>query len=466
MEEEVSEMNDMTSGSPMKTIVCFSIPLIIGNLFQLLYNMVDTFIVGRTMGVEALAGIGLAGGLTFLVIGFAQGFTAGTAIPLAQAYGAKNFKKVKRSVALNLVLAVGVSLVLTVISTYFLWDLLLWMKTPATIIQYAYDYILVIFLGMVVTVFFNMLSNLLRAIGDSRTPVVALMVTTLINIVLDYVFIVYFHWGVAGAAIATVIAQMIAIFICLYVIKKDIYILQVEGKDFQVKQDELVQHFRLGIPMGFQASIIAIGSVSVSIALNTLGADAVAGYSAANRVDQLVIQVLMSFGIAMATYVGQNYGAGQYGRIIVGVKQTALLSVFISVFFGILFMFTGGNLTAIFGDAAAKEVLASYGHQFFLWTGPFYCLLALLFVFRYTLQGLNDSLTPTLAGLMELLMRVLAAFILTPLLGFTGTVVSNPLAWFGSLAVLAPAYLIKYRQLKSLEAEEEEAGLELEIQSS
>lgn len=445
-------MNDLTTGSPIKKIIRFSIPLIIGNLFQLLYNMVDTFIVGRTMGVEALAGIGLAGGLTFLILGFAQGFTAGTAIPLAQAYGAKDFQKVKRSVAVNLLLTATVSLILTGISTYFLWDLLLWMNTPANIIQYAYDYIFVIFLGMIVTVSFNMLSNMLRAIGDSRTPVIALVITTLVNIVLDYVFIVYFGWGVAGASIATVIAQVIAILICLYVIKKDIYVLQVEAKDLKVNKGDLIQHIRLGLPMGFQTSIIAIGSVSVSMALNNLGADAVAGHAAAYRVDQLVVQVLMSFGIAMATYVGQNYGAGEYGRIILGVKQTAFLSVGVAILFGILFIIAGGNLTAIFGDAGSRDILAHYGQQFFFYTGFFYWILALLFIFRYTLQGLNESLIPTLAGLMELVMRVLAAFMLTPLIGFTGIVIANPMAWLGSVAVLVPAYIIKYRQLKALEA--------------
>ncbi|MBG9980325.1 MATE family efflux transporter [Facklamia sp. DSM 111019] len=446
-------MNDMTKGAPLEKIMRFSLPLIVGNLFQLLYNMVDTFIVGRTMGLDALAGLGIAGSLSFFVVGFAMGFTGGTAIPLAQAFGAKDYRKVKRSVVLNILLSVVVSVALTMISTVSLWKLLEIMNTPPEVIQYAYDYMLVIFAGMIVTVIFNMVSNLLRSIGDSRTPVVALVVTTIANIILDYVFIVYFHMGVAGAAYATILSQALAVGLCFWVIYQDVYVLQVEKKDIVFVRKEIIQHCRLGFPMAFQTSIIAVGAVSVTTALNTLGADAVAGYSAAYKIDQLVIQVLMSFGIAMATYVGQNYGASEYGRIIQGVRQTAFLSVTMAIIFAMILMFMGGTLTALFGDSNAGTTLATYGRQFFLLTGPFYWLLSLLFVFRSTLQGLNESLVPTFAGLMELVMRVVAAFVLTPIIGFSGTVISNPMAWLGAIVILVPAYIRKRKELIQLEKE-------------
>ncbi|MGX7108049.1 MATE family efflux transporter [Facklamia miroungae] len=441
----------MTSGSPIKKIIRFSVPLIIGNLFQLVYNMVDTFIVGRTIGLNALAGVGLAGSLGFLILGFAQGFTGGTSIPLAQAFGARDYTRVKRSVAINIVLAILVTAILTILSTIFLKDILKLMGTPDAIISYAYDYMFIIFAGMTVTVFFNMVSNILRAIGDSRTPVVSLVITTVANIILDILFIVYLKLGVAGAAYATVLSQLIAVLICYYVIQKDIYFLQVSRKDFDFKRSEIIHHCQLGFPMAFQTSIIAIGAVSVSTALNTLGPEAVGGYSAASKIDQLVIQVLMSFGIAMSTYSAQNYGAGQYSRINDGVKQALLLSFGVSFAFAVFLIFTGGYFTSLFGDPASGQTLHLYGHHFFLLTAPFYWLLALLFILRSTLQGLNDSFIPTMAGIAELIMRVIAAFVLTPIIGFSGTVLSNPMAWLGSIIILVPAFYRKRKELRLLD---------------
>lgn len=448
-------MNDMTVGSPIKKIIRFSVPLIIGNLFQLLYSMVDTFIVGRTIGLEALAGIGVAGPLSFFVIGFAQGFTGGTAIPLAQAFGAKDYMKVKRSIGLNFLLAFSVTLVLTIASTFFLRDILAFLKTPATIFPYAYQYMIIIFSGMIVTVLYNMVSNLLRSVGDSQTPVKALIVAIILNIGLDYLFIVTFDLGVVGAAYATILAQAIATGICWWVIHQDIYVLQVHPKEFDFIKSEFLFHCRLGFPMGFQSSIIAIGSVSITMALNRLGSDAVAGYSASVTIDQLVIQVLMSFGIATATFVAQNYGAQQYQRILQGVKQTLILSITTAVIFGVILIMYGGTFTTIFGDQAAGETLRFYGTTFFRLTGPFYGLLATLFVLRYTQQGLNDSLSPTLAGLSELAMRIIAAFVLTPLIGFSGTVISNPMAWLGAVLILAPAFIKERRRLIRLDQGQE-----------
>ena len=326
-------MKDMTSGTPIKQILLFSIPLIIGNIFQLFYNMVDTFIVGRTLGVNALAGIGAAGSVMFFVVGFSQGFTAGMAIPTAQAYGARDYEKVSRSVAINGVLSTLVVIVMTVLSMFFLWDILYLMNTPAEIIQYTYDYLIIIFGFMAITILFNMLSNLMRALGDSRTPVIALVIAVVINIILDYIFILVFDMGVAGVATATMVSQLIASLICLFYIQKKVYLLKVKARHFKMRKDEMIQHCRIGFPMAFQSSIIAIGSMSVTIALNTLGAEAVAGYSAAQKIDQIVVFVLMSFGVSMATYVGQNFGAKKYDRILRGVKQVLVLSISVSILF-------------------------------------------------------------------------------------------------------------------------------------
>lgn len=444
-------MNNMTKGSPIQKIIRFSIPLMIGNFFQLIYNMVDTLIVGRTLGVNALAGIGMSGSLMFFIIGFAQGFTSGTAIPIAQAFGAEDYAKIRRSVALNIYLVLLISIILTTFSTIFLSDILIFLQTPPEIINYAFEYMMIIFSGMIVIILFNMVSNLLRAIGNSRTPVAALGITTLTNIILDYIFIVNFEIGVAGAAYATIIAQLIAVIICVYVIYKHVPELQVRLEDFKIVRSELMHHCHLGFPMGFQASIIAIGSVSVTMALNTLGPNAVAGYSAASKIDQIIILVLMSFGIAMATYVGQNFGAKEFHRIIVGVRQTTFLSLGVAAFSGIILWFFGGTLTALFADPGSQHILEEYGHYFFQLTVPFYGLLAILFIYRNTLQGLNNSFIPTMAGILELFMRLVAAFILTDYFGFAGAVISNPMAWLGALLALVPAY---YQYRKKLQIAE------------
>ena len=444
-------MKDMTSGTPIKQILLFSIPLIIGNIFQLFYNMVDTFIVGRTLGVNALAGIGAAGSVMFFVVGFSQGFTAGMAIPTAQAYGARDYEKVSRSVAINGVLSTLVVIVMTVLSMFFLWDILYLMNTPAEIIQYTYDYLIIIFGFMAITILFNMLSNLMRALGDSRTPVIALVIAVVINIILDYIFILVFDMGVAGVATATMVSQLIASLICLFYIQKKVYLLKVKARHFKMRKDEVIQHCRIGFPMAFQSSIIAIGSMSVTIALNTLGAEAVAGYSAAQKIDQIVVFVLMSFGVSMATYVGQNFGAQKYDRILRGVKQVLVLSISVSILFSVVLFLFGGELTSVFVDSSSKQVLRSYGQYYFQLTGPFYWILAILFILRYTLQGLGDSFIPTVAGVMELTMRIIAAFGLSGLIGFAGPVISNPMAWLGAVLALVPAYYKRNKKLVELQ---------------
>ena len=443
-------MHNMTTGSPIKRILYFSIPLLIGNIFQLVYNMVDTFIVGRTMGVEALAGIGASSSVMFLILGFAQGITAGLAIPLAQAFGAKDYRRVKRSVCISWSIALAVSLILTGLSTYFLRDILVFMQTPSEIIQYTYDYLIVIFSCCVITMLYNLLSNMMRALGDSRTPLYFLICAALTNIVLDYIFIVNFKIGVAGAGVATVISQAVSVVLCLIAIYRKWPLLQLTFKANMLPKDEFLYHARIAFPMAFQSSIIAIGSISVTVALNNLGPLAVASYAAATKIDQVVILILMSFGIAMATYVGQNFGAKEYARIQQGVRQVTFLSVGIAIISGCLLILFGSYLVSFFADGPAGQDMLAYGQRFFNFTGPAYWLLALLFIYRYTLQGLGDSVIPTIAGIMELIMRMSAAMILSQTMGFDGPAIASPLAWFGAVVPLAIAYHRRKHHLERL----------------
>ncbi|HAQ7365261.1 TPA: MATE family efflux transporter [Enterococcus faecium] len=287
-------MRDLTTGTPAKLIFLFTIPLLVGNIFQQFYNMVDMIIVGQTIGKEALAAVGATGSITFLIIGFAQGLTAGLSIITAQCFGAQDFRGVKKSFAVAIIISFTVTAILTVLSLVFLRPLLLLMQTPPDIIQQAQEFISVILGGMFASMAFNLLSNMIRALGDSRTPLFFLIFAVIINVILDLVFIINFHMGIAGAGYATVIAQISASLMCVIYIKRKIPLLQVSKSDFKIDKDTIFTHLNAGLPMAFQSSIIAIGAVVLQSALNSLGTDVVAAQAAAGRIDQFATQPMMS----------------------------------------------------------------------------------------------------------------------------------------------------------------------------
>ncbi len=288
-------MRDLTTGTPAKLIFLFTIPLLVGNIFQQFYNMVDMIIVGQTIGKEALAAVGATGSITFLIIGFAQGLTAGLSIITAQRFGVQDFRGVKKSFAVAIIISFTVTAILTVLSLVFLRPLLLLMQTPPDIIiQQAQEFISVILGGMFASMAFNLLSNMIRALGDSRTPLFFLIFAVIINVILDLVFIINFHMGIAGAGYATVIAQISASLMCVIYIKRKIPLLQVSKSDFKIDKDTIFTHLNAGLPMAFQSSIIAIGAVVLQSALNSLGTDVVAAQAAAGRIDQFATQPMMS----------------------------------------------------------------------------------------------------------------------------------------------------------------------------
>ncbi len=287
-------MRDLTTGTPAKLIFLFTIPLLVGNIFQQFYNMVDMIIVGQTIGKEALAAVGATGSITFLIIGFAQGLTVGLSIITAQRFGAQDFRGVKKSFAVAIIISFTVTAILTVLSLVFLRPLLLLMQTPPDIIQQAQEFISVILGGMFASMAFNLLSNMIRALGDSRTPLFFLIFAVIINVILDLVFIINFHMGIAGAGYSTVIAQISASLMCVIYIKRKIPLLQVSKSDFKIDKDTIFTHLNAGLPMAFQSSIIAIGAVVLQSALNSLGTDVVAAQAAAGRIDQFATQPMMS----------------------------------------------------------------------------------------------------------------------------------------------------------------------------
>jgi len=440
-------MNDLTKGNPLKLIFWFTIPLLIGNIFQQFYSLSDTLIVGQTLGVKALAAVGSTGSVQFLIIGFAQGLTAGLAILTAQHYGAKDFKGVRRSFAISIAVSLVVGIVLTILSLIFVDHILVLMQTPSDIINDARTFLQIMLGGMLAPIAFNLLSNIIRALGDSRTPLWFLIISSLINIGLELLFILGFHWGIAGAGWATILAQLIASLMCVVYIVVKVPVLHIGRRHFKFRRPEVTGHLRVGLPMAFQMSIIAIGTIVLQSALNSLGTDSVAATTAAQKIDQLATQPLMSFGVTMATFAAQNFGAHQYDRIIKGVKQTMWLSGGFSVAAGLIEIIWGKQLVGLFVGHQDMAVL-NLSQTYFNVIGSTYLLLSMLFIMRNTLQGLGRSAIPTLAGAAELFMRVFAALIMVRLLGYPGACSSEPLAWLGSVAVLLPAYIRAVRELR------------------
>ena len=443
----------LTAGRPWRVILAFAVPLLVGNVVQQLYQVVDAIVVGRVLGVDALAAVGATGSLLFLLLGFAWGMTTGFAIPTAQAFGAGDAAAVRRSVATGTLLTVATSLLLTVLAPLLAAPALRLLRTPEELVPQATTFAVVSFLGASAVMSFNYLAAIIRAIGDSRTPLVFLTLSCVLNVALVVALVAGLGLGVGGAALATVISQGTSVLLCLVYVRRRLGMLHPHRADWRVARADLARHLQLGLPMGFQASIIAIGALAVQVRLNSLGADAVAAYTTAARVDGLAVALLMSLGLAVSTFAAQNFGAGRPDRIRLGVLQAAGMSVVGAVVLGAVLITAGSPIVALFVGPGEERVveMASY---FLHVTGSTYLVLGVLFVVRGALQGLGHTFVPTLTGAIELVMRVGAAVVLGAAYGFSGVVWGNPLAWLGAVVVLIPAYLRAQRRLAAVPAPE------------
>jgi len=435
---------NLTVGKPALLIVAFMLPLLLGNLFQQFYNVADTFIVGRTLGREALAAVGCTGSLMFLILGFLISTTQGAAIITSQRFGAGDMAGIRRSVAASLILGAAVTAALTGLSLALTTPVLRLLGTPPEIFEDSRAYITIIFWGMPAAFIFNVLSNLMRCVGDSRTPLIFLVIACMINIILDYALIFALR-SVTGAAWATVIAQLVSGLLCVPVILRKLPLLVPRREDWREGLRELGLHARQAIPMGFQMSIIALGAVMVTFALNKLGTLAVAAFTTGQKIDQVAGMPLGSFGVAMTTYTAQNYGARKYRRIQTGLLQSFAMSAVFALVMFVLYFFAGDVFAALFlgGDIEAVRM----SHTYLKITGSGYVILAGLFIFRGSLQGLGNSLVPTIAGAGELVMRVFAAVILGRYAGFTGICFAGPLAFLGAFIPLTIAIVLTMRRL-------------------
>jgi putative MATE family efflux protein len=442
-------IQSLTKGNPAKLIFLFTIPLIIGNLFQQLYNVADTYIVGRYIGIGALAAVGSTGNILFLILGFIFGFTTGLTIITAQRYGAEDWEGMRRSYAAGLLISTIATVVLTIPSLLLAKPLLRILNTPAEIFDDAYRYLMVILIGIFSSMFFNFYANILRALGNSRTPLYFLALVCVLNILLDLLFVIVFHLGVIGAGVATVISQLVSAVLCYAYIRHKLPELKLNFYHFSEAPRVLSQHLLLALPMGFQKSIVGIGFIILQFALNNLGTQAVAAYTTATKIDGITIMPLESFGLAMATYAAQNLGAGEYQRIKDGVKKGLAMALAYSFSMGVIMIASGGYLTQIFiGSGPETESILQYANIYFRINGSTYWAVAILFILRYTLQGIGQTFAPTLGGVLELLMRSFAAVALGAVIGFTGVAMANPLAWVGALIPLGIQY---YREVKRMD---------------
>lgn len=430
---------DMTKGLPMKLILGFSVPLLFGFLFQQFYNLVDTVIVGRFLGKENLAAVGATGSVNFLIIGFCMGICSGFSIPVAHKFGAGDYGGLRRVVANCVWLTSVFAVAMTALTTTFCRYILQAMKTPGNIIDASYSYIWVIFLGIPVTFLYNMTSGIIRALGDSRTPVIFLVMSSFLNIGLDLFFIVNLRCGIQGAAWATVISQGASGLCCLLFMVRKFEILQIRREEWAFNRHLAGSLCGMGIPMGLQYSITAIGSVILQSATNTLGSDAVAAVTAAGRIGGFLACPFDAMGSTMATYGGQNIGAGRLDRVGQGVRSCVLLGAGYSfVALGVSTLL-GRPLARLFLDASEAAIIDEV-RMFLVISTIFYFPLALVNIVRFTIQGVGFPVFAILAGVFEMLARAFTGFLLVPRIGFLGSCLGSPIAWIFADLFLIPAY--------------------------
>lgn len=434
---------DLSVGSPMKLILSFMMPLFLGLLFQQLYSMVDTMVVGKLLGVDALAGVGSTGSVNFLVLGLCNGICAGFAIPVAQKFGEKDFDGLRKFVGNMIWLGVVISLAVTAVTVTACRSFLTWTNTPAQVFEYAYSYIVIIFLAIPATMLYNILSGIIRSLGDSRTPLYFLILSSLLNVVLDILFIVSFRMGVAGAGWATLLSQLISGLLCLAFIARRLPILKLSREDLRYRSGYARRLLAMGLPMGLQYSITAIGSILLQTAVNGLGATVMAAITAANKVHGMCCCPLDAMGTTVATFAGQNLGAGKPQRVRTCVKDCTALGCIYAVIVFLISWFWGNPLTMLFldtRDPAAMETILPLSRQFLLTCAAFNVPLLFIYVFRFTIQGLGYSELAMVAGVLEMIARAIFGLGLVPVFGFQAVCFAHPAAWIAADLFLFPAY--------------------------
>lgn len=441
----------MTSGRALPLIFSFAMPVLLANLLQQTYSLIDAAIVGKFLGIGAFSAVGASTSVIFLIIGFCNGCCAGFGIPVAQKFGARDYSTMRRYVAISLQLAAVMSVIIAVVTAIYCKDILRIMQTPEDIYTDAYLYLLVTFIGVPCTFFYNLLSSIIRALGDSKTPFWFLFLSTVLNIILDLVCILVFKWGVAGAAIATLLSQGISAVLCFIYMYRRFEILQSTRDERKFNSRLAGNLLWIGVPMGLQFSITAIGSIMLQSANNALGAASVAAFASAIRIKSFFMCPFESLGIAMATYTGQNYGAGKPKRIWQGIKASGLMMIIYAAFAFSVLMLASEKLTLMFVDPSETEVISKavlYMHV----SCSFFPILGILCILRYTIQGAGFTNLAMLSGVSEMIARTLVSIYAVPAYGFTAVSFGDATAWVAADIFLIPAFIYVYKKIQKIKS--------------
>lgn len=441
---------EMTNGRALPLIVNFTLPLLLGNLLQQTYSLVDAAIVGKYLGINALASVGASSSVIFLILGFCNGCSCGFGIPIAQKFGARDYSLMRRYVFVSLQLSLVLSVAIALITSLYCADILRVMQTPENISEDAYAYLLITFIGVPCTFLYNLLSSIIRALGDSRTPFWFLLFATILNVLLDLLFILVLKWGVLGASVATVLAQGVSALLCYYYMFRHFRILKTspEERQFQIRLARKL--LNIGFPMGLQFSITAIGSIMLQSANNALGTACIAAFTSAVRIKMFFLCPFESLGIAMATYSGQNYGAGKPKRILEGIKASTLIMLIYATITFIILMSCARLLALLFVDHNESEILKNT--ELFLHVAAcFFPVLGLLCILRYTIQGVGYTNLAMLSGVSEMIARTLVSIFAVPAFGYIAVCFGDPSAWLAANLFLIPAFIYVYRKIKLIQ---------------
>ena len=443
----MANVRDMTVGSPARNILNFALPLVLGYVLQHLYQVVDAAIVGRWVGVEGLAAVGASSSIMFLFLGFCNGACAGFSVPVAQAFGAKEYSLMRQYVANAIRIGIWISVLLTIPICVLCSPILRLVNVPDDIFHQAWIYLMLQFLGIPLVIAYNLLAGFIRSLGNSKEPFYFLLVSSATNIILDLIFVIVFKWGVFGAGFATLISQIVSVSLCYSFIIRQMKMLIPVGEERRYDSDHVTHLLNNGIPMGLQFSITGIGVIMLQSANNALGTMYVAAFTASMRVKYVFTTVFENIGVAMATYCGQNIGARRLDRVKSGLKAaTGIMLVYFVITFAVIFPFSD-EMMALFVDPSQRQII-DLASQYMRISNYFYPVLGMLTIFRYSIQGLGYSTLSLMSGVMEMLARCAVSIWMVPAMGFMGVCLGDPAAWCAADLFLFPAMYFLLRHLE------------------
>ena len=445
----MAKTKDLTQGNVAKLLLFFAFPTLLSNVFQQFYNLADTAIAGHILGDNALFAIGASSTVNSLVLSFAWGLNGGFGIIIAQCFGAKDFKKLKKSVAISLSINVLFSLIVCIFSIFMSRPMLQALNTPAARLNEANSYISVILVFIIVPMLYNLEAVILRSLGDSKTPLYFLIFSSVLNIILDYVLIKFTQMGVKGAAVATVLAQLLSVILCFVVILKNFKIIRLKKNDFHFSASLFKNMMSAGMAMAVMNSIFSIGSIIMQGSINALGEDVIAAHLGSRKVAEMFMQPLVTIGTACSTFVGQNYGALKIGRIKASIKYSTIYSLIWSVFTFFILWFFGGQIARLV-TGSASHVVFDNTQMYLRINAPFYFVLGLLFTLRFSIQSVDRKMPPIISSSMELASKIAAAYLFIPLWGYLGACIAEPLSWTLGAIYLLFVFKKEFKRLDGL----------------